>query len=269
MSDSPVIVVTGASSGIGAATARLFGRQGYRVVLAARRLERLEVLADEIRADQGEAFAVATDVTQLRQIQNLVGLSIDRYGQIDVLFNNAGLARAKPFEALEPESEIDLQLLVNLSGVIHTTRAVLPHMIERRRGHVINMSSIAGWMGTPNFSVYSASKFALRGFSESLRREIRKTGIHISTVYSGAVATEFAQQSGITRETIESGIKTPRALRLTTEEVARRVLRLVDHPRRSVIVPRSMRALTSLNVLFPDLFDRFVERRFMKLEGEK
>jgi len=269
VSDSPVIVITGASSGIGAATARLFGRQGYRVVLAARRVEHLEALADEIRADGGEALPVATDVTQLQQIQNLVDSSIGHYGQIDVLFNNAGLARSKPLEALEPETEIELQLRVNISGVIQTTRAVLPHMLERRRGHIINMSSIEGLMGTPNFSVYSASKFSLRGFSEALRREVRKDGIHISIVYSGAVTTEFAQRSGITSKTVESGIKTPKALRLTAEEVAHRVLRLVDHPRRAVIVPRPMRALTSLNTLLPGLFDWLIGRRFTRSERDK
>lgn len=269
MSDSPVIVVTGASSGIGAATARLFGRQGYRVVLAARRLDRLEALANEIRADEGEVLPVATDVTQLQQIQNLVDSSIAQYGQIDVLFNNAGLGRSRPLDVMEPEAEIELQLRVNVSGVIQTTRAVLPHMIQRRRGHIINMSSIAGLMGTPNLSVYSASKFSVRGFSEALRREVRKDGIHISTVYSGAVATEFAEQSGITGKSVKSGIKTPRALTLTAEDVARRVLTLVDHPRRAVIVPRPMRALTTLNALFPGLFDWFLGRKFAKSERER
>jgi short-subunit dehydrogenase len=269
MSDSPVIVVTGASSGIGAATARLFGRQGYRVVLAARRLDRLEALANEIRADEGEVLPVATDVTQLQQIQNLVDSSIAQYGQIDVLFNNAGLGRSRPLDVMEPEAEIELQLRVNVSGVIQTTRAVLPHMIQRRRGHIINMSSIAGLMGTPNLSVYSASKFSVRGFSEALRREVRKDGIHISTVYSGAVATEFAEQSGITGKSGKSGIKTPKALRLTAEDVARRVLSLVDHPRRAVIVPRPMRALTSLNTLLPGLFDWLIGRRFTRSEREK
>lgn len=266
MSDSPVVVITGASSGIGAATARLFGQRGYRVVLAARRLDRLEALAREIRALEGEALPVATDVTQLHQIQNLVDSAIDQYGQIDVLFNNAGLGRSKLLEASEPVKEIDLQLRVNLSGVIQTTRAVLPHMIERRHGHIINMSSFAGLVGTPTFSVYSASKFSVRGFGEALRREVSRYGVLVSAIYSGAVATEFARDSGVTGKI---GINPPRTSKLTAEDVARTVLRLVNRPRRAVIIPASMRFVVWLNMLFPGFVDWVVERRFTGPEPGK
>jgi short-subunit dehydrogenase len=258
MSDSPVIVITGASSGIGAATGLLFGRSGYRVVLAARRLERLEALASEIRAGGGEALPVATDLTQLHQIQNLVDSAIDRYGQIDVLFNNAGLGRSKSLKDQEPEKEIELQLRVNVSAVIQTTRAALPHMIKRRHGHIINMSSIAGLMGTPNLSVYSASKYAVGGFSEALRREISRYGIPVSTIHAGAVKTEFAQHAGITRK---SGIRTPRFSTLTAEDVARTVLSVVERPRRAVIIPGPMRFVVWLNLLCPGLVDWLIERR--------
>jgi short-subunit dehydrogenase len=173
-------------------------------------------------------------VTQLHQIQNLVDSAIDRYGQIDVLFNNAGLGWSKPLNDQEPEKEIDLQLRVNISGVLQATRAALPHMIQRRHGHIINMSSIAGLVGTPNLSVYSASKYAVGGFSEALRREISRYGIPVSTIHAGAVKTEFAQHSGITRK---SGISTPKFLTLTAEDVARTVLRVVERPRRAVSSP--------------------------------
>jgi NADP-dependent 3-hydroxy acid dehydrogenase YdfG len=261
-----VIVITGASSGIGAATARLLGRRGFRAVLAARRADRLEALAEEIRACGGEALPVATDVTQLHQIQDLVGSAIAEYGRIDLLFNNAGWGRSKALEALDPEAEIDLQLRVNLSGVIQTTRAVLPHMIERRRGHIINMSSIAGLVGTPTFSVYSASKAGVRGFSEALRREARRHGIFVSTIQSGAAATEFAEHSGVPGKI---GIGTPKRLALTAEDVARTVLRVIDHPRRSVIIPAPMRLLVWANSLFPGLVDWVVERRSGDLERQK
>jgi len=258
MSGLPVLVVTGASSGIGAATAELFGRRGYRVVLAARRVERLEALAREIAARGGEALPVATDVTQLHEIRNLVDVVVGRFGQIDVLFNNAGLGRSRLLEDSDPEKEIELQLRVNLSGLIQTTRAVLPHMIERRRGHIINMSSIAGLVGTPAFSVYSATKSSLHGFGESLRREVKRYGIFVSTIYAGAVDTEFAQHSGITGKV---AVSTPRSLRPTAEDVARTVLRVVDRPRRVVVIPGPMRFLVWTNRLFPGLVDWFVERR--------
>jgi short-subunit dehydrogenase len=256
--EDQVVVVTGASSGIGAATARLLGRRGYRVVLAARRFERLEALAQELRGDGGEALPVATDVTRLHEIQNLVDSAIDRYGRIDVLFNNAGVGRSRPLHASDPEKEIDLQLRVNLSGVIQTTRAVLPHMIERRHGHIINMSSIAGLVGTPTFSVYSASKSSVRGFGEALYREVRRYGIFVSAIYSGAVATEFAEQSGATGTT---GFSTSKRLASTAEDVARTVLRMIERPRRAVIIPAPMRLLVWANMLFPGLVDWFVERR--------
>jgi short-subunit dehydrogenase len=264
--EDQVVVITGASSGIGAATARLLGQRGYRVVLAARRLERLEALAHEIRGDGGEALPVATDVTRLHQIQNLVDSAIDQYGRIDVLFNNAGLGRSKPLEASDPEKEIDLQLRVNLWGLIQTTRAVLPHMIERRHGHIINMSSIAGLVGTPTFSVYSASKSSVRGFGEALRREVSKYGIFVSAIYAGAVATEFAQHSGVTGKI---GISTPKKLALTAEDVARTVLRMLDRPRRAVIIPGPMRIVVWANMLFPGFVDWLVERRPTGAERRK
>jgi short-subunit dehydrogenase len=264
--EDQVVVITGASSGIGAATARLLGQRGYRVVLAARRLERLEALAHEIRGDGGEALPVATDVTRLHQIQNLVDSAIGQYGRIDVLFNNAGLGRSKPLEASDPEKEIDLQLRVNLWGLIQTTRAVLPHMIERRHGHIINMSSIAGLVGTPTFSVYSASKSSVRGFGEALRREVSKYGIFVSAIYAGAVATEFAQHSGVTGKV---GISTPKKLALTAEDVARTVLRMLDRPRRAVIIPGPMRIVVWANMLFPGFVDWLVERRSTGAERRK
>jgi short-subunit dehydrogenase len=132
-------------------------------------------------------------------------------------------------------------------------------MIARRHGHIINMSSIAGLVGTPTFSVYSATKSSVRGFSEALRREVSGHGILVSAIYAGAVATEFAQQAGITGKV---GIGTPKALVLTAEDVARTVLRVANRPRRAVIIPAPMRLLVWLNMLFPRFVDWIVERRF-------
>ncbi|MCJ7700578.1 MAG: SDR family NAD(P)-dependent oxidoreductase, partial [Anaerolineales bacterium] len=122
MADSPVIIITGASSGIGAAAARAFGQEGYRVVLAARRIDRLLSLAEEIENSGGQALPVSTDVTQLDQIEGLVEASLRAYGQIDVLLNNAGFGSMNWLELMDAETQIDLQLKVNLLGVIHTSR---------------------------------------------------------------------------------------------------------------------------------------------------
>jgi short-subunit dehydrogenase len=261
--DRPVIIITGASSGIGEATARLFSSRGFRVVLAARRIDRLEELVEEIIAKSGEALAVVTDITQLDDIRNLVSVTLDRYGQIDVLFNNAGIGRLGWLENLDPAIDIEAQVRVNLLGVILTAQAVVPHMIARRAGHIINMDSLAGLVATPTYSVYSASKFAVRGFTEALQREVSIFGIHVSAIYAGGVATEFSQHTNAQRKT---GITTPGVLLLSPEQVAEQVWRLVKLPRRAVIVPGVMRLGVWLNALLPGLLDQIIERRFTRIE---
>jgi len=259
----PVILITGASSGIGEATARVFATQRYQVILAARRLDRLETLANEIRGLGGLALPVAADLSELAQIDHLVRTSLAEVGHIDVLFNNAGFGRLNWLENLDPIEDIEKQLGVNLLGVLQTTRAVLPHMITRRRGHIINMASMAGFVGTPTYTIYSASKFAVRGFTEALRREVGVYGIRVSGIYPGGVETEFSQHIGYRRKT---GVITARRLRLSAEDVARTVLDLVRQPRRTVIIPAPMRLVAWFNFLFPGVVDWLVERRFTRPE---
>ena len=196
MTNNQVILITGASSGIGAATARLFGREGYRVVLAARRRERLEALAEEIQRGGGQAFPIQTDLSQLDSIQNMVQTTLDHWGQIDILLNNAGFGRLDWFENLDPIRGIEAQINVNVLGLIHTTRFVIPHMIERSSGHIINMASMAGLVATPTYSLYAACKFAVRGFTDALRREVGVWNIHVSAIYPGGVETEFKSHAG-------------------------------------------------------------------------
>ena len=264
MSSESVILITGASSGIGEATARLFGMQkGYRVVLAARRKQRLVELANEIRSFGGVALPVATDITQLNQIENMIDTALGEYGQIDVLLNNAGFGRTKWLEQLDPTRDVELQLQVNLSGVIQTTRAVLPHMMERRSGHIINMASVAGLTGTPTYTIYAATKFGVRGFTEALRREVSIWDIHVTGIYPGSVSTEFQQHMGADRKT---GITTPQFLRLTPQDVAQSVYRSVRRPRRMVIIPWFMRVSYWFNLFFPGLMDFMITQTFTKRE---
>lgn len=263
MADSPVIIITGASSGIGAAAARAFGREGYRVVLAARRIDRLLSLAEEIENSGGQALPVSTDVTQLDQIEDLVEASLRAYGQIDVLLNNAGFGSMNWLELMDAETQIDLQLKVNLLGVIHTSRMVLPHMIQRRRGHIINMASIAGLLAPPTYSIYAASKFAVRGFTEALRREVDGFGIHVSGIYPGGVETEFSQHTQKNRKT---GITTPDWLKLSSTDVARTVWQVVRYPRRMVVIPRIMWPVIWMNAIFPGLIDWGIRTVFTQKE---
>jgi short-subunit dehydrogenase len=261
-----VILITGASAGIGEATARLFAAEGYRVALAARRAERLEALAGEIRAQGGQALPVAADLGCLEDIRRLVQTVLEHYGQIDILFNNAGFGRLGWLEGLAPEADVQAQLQVNLLGAIWLAQAVLPQMIARRTGHIINMSSMAGLVAPPTYSVYAASKFGLRGFSEALRRDVGIYGLHVSGIYPGGVDTEFANVARIERR---SGVTTPDWLALSAEDVARDVLRLARHPRRMVILPRVMYLAVWLNALAPGLVDWAVRRLFVEREREK
>src|SRR5512140_796350 len=249
-----VIVVTGASSGIGEAAARLFAREGCRVVLTARRVDRLEQLAKEIKDAGGEALPFATDVTQPAQIEALVNAALAAYGQIDILFNNAGFGRLDWLEALDPVKDIQSQLTVDLLGVVWTARAVLPHMYARRSGHIINMASVAGWIAPPLYTIYSAGKFGVRGFSEALRREAMPMGVHVSVIYPGSVRTEFNQHVG--SSAAKRRVRTPAWMVLSAEDVARSVVDLARHPRREVVMPWLMVVAKFLNSHFGSLSDR-------------
>ncbi|HZD57843.1 MAG TPA: SDR family oxidoreductase [Anaerolineales bacterium] len=255
MSENPVVIITGASSGIGAATARLLSGKGYRLSLAARRLDRLEALAGELKSAGGQALPIATDVTDLEDIRNLVQSTLGQFGAIDVLFNNAGIGRIDWLERLDQVEDIEFQIQVNLTGVIQVTRQVLPHMIERRSGHIINMSSVAGLIPVPAYSVYAATKYGLRGFTEALRRELRPMGIQVSGIYPSGVKTEFRGRRAATRA---SRIRTPDSLRMDADDVARAVLKLIRRPRRALVIPAVMRLAAGMNAVFPELADRVI-----------
>ena len=261
MSENPVVIITGASSGIGAATARLLSGKGYRLSLAARRLDRLQALADEIKSTGGQALPVATDVTNLEDIHNLVQITLDEFGVIDVLFNNAGIGRIDWLERLDQVDDIEFQIQVNLTGVIQMTRQVLPHMIERRSGHIINMSSVAGLVPVPTYSVYAATKYGLRGFTEALRRELSPLGVQVSGIYPSGVKTEFRGRRGATRG---SRIRTPDSLRMDAEQVAQAVLRLIRRPRRALVIPGVMRLAAGLNAVMPGLADTVIQAWFAR-----
>jgi len=231
-----IVIVTGASSGIGEATAREFAREGAKVVLAARRVDRLESLAKEIAAmgTGAEALVVQADLSKLEDIQSLIAKTLEKFSRIDVLVNNAGFGRLDWLENLDPVKDIQSQFDVNVLGVIQTTRQALPVMIKQRSGHIINMCSMAGLVATPTYSVYAACKHAVHGFSEALRRETKPWGIDVSMVYPGGVTTEFAAHAGIKRKT---NATTPRFMLLTAEQVGQAVVKLVRSPRPMWIIP--------------------------------
>ncbi len=263
-----VVLITGASSGFGEDAARLFAHEGAKVVLAARRLERLQALADEIQNEGGEALVVPVDVASREEIQVMVDTVLDVYGRIDILFNNAGFGRLDWLEALDPARDIETQVQVNLLGVIQVTRAVLPHMLARRGGQIINMVSVAGWIAAPLYTLYAATKHGVRGFTDALRRETAPFGLRVSGIYPGPAATEFGQHTG--DNVVKRSLKLPKALSMTSEYVARRVVGLAKHPRRSLTIPWYYLPLIWIAHLFPGLTDWFLTvvftRRYHKLD---
>lgn len=253
-----VVLITGASSGFGADAARQFAREGCRVVLTARRMDRLNALTEQLQSEGYNACAVGLDVTERMQIETAIQTVLDQYGRIDILFNNAGFGRLDWLENLDPVVDIDLQIDVNLRGLIQTTRAVLPSMLTRHSGTIINMSSVAGRIAAPMYSIYAATKFGVRGFTDALRREVGPLGVRVCGIYPGPAVTEFSQHTG-KDNALKQNFKTPGWIYIPSEYVARRTIGLAKHPRRSLVIPGWFGIILAFDTLFPGLVDWFLK----------
>jgi NADP-dependent 3-hydroxy acid dehydrogenase YdfG len=188
--EGKVVVITGASSGLGEATARHLSGLGATGVLGARRVDRLHSISDELTGRGGKALALATDVTVCDQVKRLADAAVEQYGRIDVMINNAGLMPQSLLERLKID-EWDRMIDVNIKGVLYGIAAALPHMKRQRAGHIINVSSVAGHKVRPGGTVYSATKHAVRVLSEGLRQEVKPYNIRTTVVSPGAVDTEL------------------------------------------------------------------------------
>ncbi|MCK5771322.1 SDR family oxidoreductase [Algiphilus sp.] len=190
-----VVVITGASSGNGEATARHLAERGAIVVLGARRKERIEKLAADLTAAGHKAMAIETDVTDREQVSRLVDTAVESFGRIDVLLNNAGLMPLAPMERRKVD-EWDTMIDVNLKGTLYGIAAALPHMQAKKSGHIINVSSVYGHKLGPDATVYCATKFGVRALSEGLRQEMTPYNIRTTVISPGAVATELLDRIG-------------------------------------------------------------------------
>lgn len=188
--EGKVVVITGASSGLGEATAKLLSEQGAIVALGARRKERIDTLADKLCTAGGKAIAVQTDVAQCDQVKHLVDSAVRAFGRIDVMINNAGLMPQSLLENLKI-SEWDEMIDVNIKGVLYGIAAALPTMKQQKSGHIINVSSVAGHKIGPGSAVYSATKHAVLALSEGLRQEVKPYNIRTTVISPGVVATEL------------------------------------------------------------------------------
>jgi NADP-dependent 3-hydroxy acid dehydrogenase YdfG len=188
--EGKVVVITGASSGLGEATARLLSAQGASVVLGARRFDRLQALANDLTGRGAKAIAMETDVTVYDQVKRLVDAGMQAYGRVDVMINNAGLMPQSLLERLKID-EWDRMIDVNIKGVLYGIAAALPHMTAQKSGHFINVSSVAGHKVRPGGTVYSATKHAVRVISEGLRQEVKPYNIRTTVISPGAVDTDL------------------------------------------------------------------------------
>ncbi|MER8595476.1 SDR family oxidoreductase [Mesorhizobium sp. M1182] len=202
--ENKVVVITGASSGLGEATARHLAARGASVVLGARRSHRIDALVQELTAAGHKAKAVTTDVTDAGQVQNLVNTAVREFGRIDVMLNNAGLMPLAPLERLKVD-EWDRMIDVNIKGVLYGIAAALPYMKEQRSGHIINVSSVYGHVVDLGAAVYCATKFAVRALSEGLRKEVKPYNIRTTVISPGAVSTELLEH--ISEKDIQQGTR--------------------------------------------------------------
>jgi NADP-dependent 3-hydroxy acid dehydrogenase YdfG len=237
--DGTVALVTGASSGIGEATARALAAEGAAVAVAARRKDRLDELAKKIEDDGGKALAIETDVTDQQNATELVQLTVDKLGRLDMLVNNAGVMLLGPIVDA-PTEEWDRMVALNLQGLLYCTHAAMPHLLSaaedspRRVADVVNISSVAGRVARAGSGVYNLTKWGVGAFSESLRQEVTERNVRVSLIEPGAVATELTDhlRDEIRDQTKErfAGVE-----RLEAGDIAEAIAYIVTRPRRVAV----------------------------------
>jgi NAD(P)-dependent dehydrogenase (short-subunit alcohol dehydrogenase family) len=257
MNDRPIAVVTGASSGIGAATAVELARKGYTVYLAARREDRLHAVAEACSAAGGEGRVAPTDVTDRAQVEALVRRADDEGGRIDVMVNNAGYGvRSRLAETTEEQMRRIFD--VNFFGVFFGCAAVAPVMIARRAGHIFNVSSVLGKRGSPFHGAYSATKHAVCGLTDSLRVEMLPYNVRVTAVCPGMTDTEFFDKVEGGSRDAESSFKTVRT-RQPPEHVARGIVRAIGRNVPEMVFTPGGKLLALVSALWPRLADRMMK----------
>jgi short-subunit dehydrogenase len=258
--EDSVVVITGASSGIGRAAALMFARRGGTVVVTARQADALREVAQECERLGGRALAVPADVTKEQAVRDVARQAIEHFGRIDVWVNNAavtmfGRVEEVPYEACRQVIE------TNLFGYLHGARAVLPYFREQGSGVLINVSSQVGKIGSPFVSLYSTTKFAIVGLAESLRMEVQDApGIHVCTILPASIDTPLFQHgANYTGRAVK-----PLDPVYPAEQVAAAILQLAEHPRRELVVGSSGRKLLAMRTVAPPLAERLIARQVEK-----
>ncbi|BDH60495.1 oxidoreductase [Lysinibacillus sp. PLM2] len=222
-----VVIITGASSGIGETTARLLASLGAHVVIGARRMERLEALASDIQGDGGSVVIQQLDVTELEQMQAIIEIAQSRFGKVDAIINNAGVMPLSPLEALKIE-EWNRMIDVNIRGVLHGIATGLPVMKKQGFGHFINIASIGAYEVSPTAAVYCATKYAVRAITDGLRQETVGQGIRVTLVSPGVTESELAES--ITDNSAREIMKEYRRTALPTTAIANAIVYALEQP---------------------------------------
>ncbi|NJO40614.1 MAG: SDR family oxidoreductase [Cyanobacteria bacterium RU_5_0] len=224
--ENKVIVITGASSGIGEATAKLLAQNGAKVILGARRTDRLETIVKAIHTAGGTAEYQPLDVTQRSQVEAIVQVAQHKFGRVDVMINNAGIMPLSALDQLKVD-EWERMIDVNIKGVLYGIAAVLPMMKAQKTGQIINISSIGGHTVSPTAAIYCATKFAVNAISEGLRQEVGGD-IRVTVISPGVTESELA--NSITDETAQKGMQEYRKLSIPAEAIARAILFAIEQP---------------------------------------
>ena len=251
-----VVIITGGTSGIGKALAFSFGTKGSRVVITGRSKEALKETTEELKAAGIAVHAVQADVTREEDNRRMVEEAMTQFGGIDVLINNAGISMRASFEEVDPEV-IKKVMDINFYGAVYATKYCLPEIL-RRRGSIVGISSIAGYRGLPARTGYSASKFALNGFLESLRTELLNSGVHVLTACPGFTASNIRKRS-LTVDGSSQGESPRREEKMmTAEECAEHIYRATVRRKRTLILTLQGKLAVFLNKWLPSLADRMV-----------
>ncbi len=260
-----VVIVTGASSGIGLATAKRFAKLGAKVVLAARNEEKINQEAKFINENGGEAFAVKTDVSKEEDCKNLVNQTISNFGRIDVLVNNAGISMRALFKSLQLEV-IKKLMDVNFWGTVYCTKYALPYLLASK-GSVVGVSSIAGFIGLPARTGYSASKFAMHGFLETLRIETLKEGLHVMIIAPGFTASNIRKTALVADGTAQGETPRDENKMMSAEEVAEYLIKGIKNRKRTVILTTQGKLTVLLSKFFPSWMDKMIYNHMSKEEN--
>lgn len=257
-----VALVTGASSGIGYAAALSLARRGVHIIATARRENRLRELAAAIAGEAGGAHTLVlpADLTAPGEPERVARAAEAWKGRVDILVNNAGFGRIRPLVELDPAADILAQLNLDLQAPILLARALLPGMLARRSGVIINVSSVAGLVAIPLFSIYSAAKYGLRGFNDALRREVNAGGVKVCLLCPGPVRTEFAEHTG-RRPGPEDRLSDRTAV--SAEQVGELIVKLARRPRRMAVIPWYYGLPAFLADLLPGPVDFFLDRFYL------